>query len=180
MFSSLTQDFSSGLASDSSNVVDVSQSFQTSHRSFSHVAGVVGTQGLGSDVLDTSSLNDCTDSAAGDNAGTFGGGFEENAACAELTNDVMGNGSTLQCDAEHILLCVLEAFADCIRNLSRLAHAEADLAIAVADNNESSEFHDTAAFYGFGYAVDCDNLFLQFLLGFVFKSSQSKPSSVRN
>ena len=50
----------------------------------------------------------------------------------------------------------------------------------VTDNNESSEFHDTAAFYGFGYAVDCDNLFLQFLLGFVFKSSQSKPSSVRN
>ena len=62
----------------------------------------------------------------------------------------MGNGGTLEGDLDHVLLCVSNALEDCFGNFSSLAEAVAHGALAVADNNQSGELHNTAALDGFG------------------------------
>ena len=63
-------------------------------------------------------------------------------------------------DAVQILLGGLAAFADRLGNLGRLAKAEPNDAVAVAHDDQSGEFHHTAALNGFGYTVDGNNLLL--------------------
>ena len=58
-----------GFAAYSSYLSCVAQALQAFHRCGNNVLRVVGTQALGTDVLDAGSLNYCTNSAAGDNAG---------------------------------------------------------------------------------------------------------------
>ena len=53
-----------------------------------------------------------------------------------------------------VLLGVLDALADSVRNLGSLAEAEADGALAVAYNDQSGELEDTAALNGLGNAVE--------------------------
>ena len=62
----------------------------------------------------------------------------------------------LQGNLDQILLGVLNALADRVRNFAGLADAEADGAVAVADDDQRGKLEDTAAFYGFGNTVDGD------------------------
>lgn len=154
MFSSLTQDFSSGLASDSSNVVDVSQSFQTSHRSFSHVAGVVGTQGLCSYVLYSGCLYYGTNRAACDNSGTGGCGSHQHSACSVRAYYLVGNGCALEGYLDKVLLGVCYSFSYCVGNFSRLSDTESDSSVLVAYYNQRGKLHYASALNSLGYAVN--------------------------
>ena len=60
-----------------------------------------------------------------------------------------------------IFLGVLNPLADRVRNLGGLANAEADGAVAVADDDQRGKFEDTAALNRFGYAVNGNDLLLQ-------------------
>ena len=60
-----------------------------------------------------------------------------------------------------VLLSVLNALADRVRNFAGLADAKAYDAVAVTDNNQSGKLKDTAAFNGLGNAVDSNYALLQ-------------------
>ena len=76
----MLHDFFYALTANSSNLLGGTQGSQASHSSLDHVLGVVGAQALGADVPDANSLHNRTDSAAGDNAGAFGSGLQQNGA----------------------------------------------------------------------------------------------------
>ena len=94
-------------------------------------------------------------------AGTGGCGLQEHAACAEFADDFMRDRGAAQRNLHQVLLCVLDALADRVRNFAGLADAEADNAVAVADDDERCELKDTAAFNGLGNAVDGNYALLQ-------------------
>ena len=58
-----------------------------------------------------------------------------------------------------VLLGVLDALADSVRNLGSLTEAEADGTLAVAYNDQSCELEDSAALDGLGNAVERLRLF---------------------
>ncbi|VXC42430.1 conserved hypothetical protein [Oceanicaulis sp. 350] len=69
--------------------------------------------------------------------------------------------------AHHHLLGFFGRLADGFRHFTRLALSEADAALLVADHRESGELEVTAAFHGFGDAVDLDQLVDQFRFGVI-------------
>ena len=60
---------------------------------------------------------------------------------------------------------IFSALADRFGDLSSLAHAVTDYAIAVADNDQSRKLHNAAALNGFAYAVDSNDLFRKLIFG---------------
>ena len=129
----------------------------------------VGTQALGTDILDTGSFHDDTHGAAGDHAGTGSGGLHQHAACTGLADDLVGNGAAGQGNGDHVLLGILDALADGLGHLGGLTQAKADLALAVAHHHQGGELHDTTTLNGLGYAVGSD-YFLNVLALLSFKS----------
>ena len=69
---------------------------------------------------------------------------------------VLGDGHV-----EHVLLGVLDALGNGQGHLGGLAHAEADVALAVTDGNEGDEGHAAAALDGLGDTVDEDDALLK-------------------
>ena len=120
--------------------------------------------GLESAEVMTCHLDDCTNRAACDNAGTLGSRTHQNCACTELTSNLVGNCGSLEGDLVKILLSVLETLADSVRNFVGFAHAEAYNAVAVADNYQSGELHDTSALNGLGNAVYSNNFLVELVI----------------
>ncbi len=139
--------------------------------------GIVGTQSLGTDILDADRLHHRTNRAAGDNAGTGCGRLHQDAACAVLADDLMRNGSAAQRNLDQVLLGVLDALADSVRNFAGLTDAEADGAVAVADDDQSGKLEDTAALYGLRYTVDGNYTLLQFQCAGASNLAKSIPPS---
>lgn len=123
---------------------------QTLERRLYHVRGVVRAQTLGADILDPRQLHHGTDSAAGNNAGTFGGGLQQDLAGAENARDLVRNGVSLQGNGDHILLSVFNSLADRVGNLRRLPETVADSAVAVAHHHNGGEAGDPSALHGLG------------------------------
>ena len=67
---SLTNDVCYVLTTDTGNFLRTAQALQAGEGCGNHVLGVVGTQALSTDVLDTGSLHDSTDRTTGDDTGT--------------------------------------------------------------------------------------------------------------
>ena len=153
-----------GFAAYSSYLSCVAQALQAFHRCGNNVLRVVGTQALGTDVLDAGSLNYCTNSAAGDNAGTGSSRLEQNAACTELADNLVRDGGALQRNLNEVLLGVLDALADSVRNLGSLTEAETNSTLAVAYNDQSCELEDSAALKALGNAVDRYNVLGELVL----------------
>ena len=82
---------------------------------------------------------------------------------------------------EHILLGIFDALLDSDRHFLRLAHANADMAFAVADDNESRQTEAAAALDDLGNAVDVDHALLKLrnggLLLFFFARSHIQTLS---
>ena len=75
----------------------------------------------------------------------------------------MRNGAFLgQRNLEHVLLGVLDALADSDGHLGRLAHADTDVAVAIADDDERGQAEATAALDDLGNAVDVNNALFEF------------------
>ncbi len=69
----------------------------------------------------------------------------------------MRNGSTAQVNPNKILLCILNALTDCIRNFAGLTQTETDNRVYGAYNSECLELHDTAALNVLAEKVNGDN-----------------------
>ena len=62
---------------------------------------------------------------------------------------------------EHILLGIFDALLDSDRHFLRLAHANADVALVVANDDESDEAHATTTLDGLRHAVDVNDALLE-------------------
>src|SRR6185437_15424906 len=97
------------------------------------------------DVVDARELEHRADTAAGDDAGALGGGLEEDLAGAELAGHGVGDRRAVLRHAEEVLLRALDALLDRERDLVRLAVADADHVLLVADDDERREREAPAA-----------------------------------
>ena len=86
-----------------------------------------------------------------------------------VTKSRLAPRSNQMCIRDRIFLCVVNALADCIRNLAGLANAKADCSLAVANDYERGELKDTAAFYGFGNTVDGDYVLFELSLIHIYR-----------
>ena len=77
---------------------------------------------------------------------------------AVVAEDRVRDGRAAHGDRDHVLLGDLDPLLDGGRNFLRLARAEADAALAVADDDERAEAEVLAALDDLGDAVDVDDL----------------------
>src|SRR5262249_54865624 len=102
--------------------------------------------------------------AAGNESSAFWCRLQQDAARAELPDDLVGNRRTLQRHLDEALLRRLDPLLDRRRHFLRLADAEADHAVAVADHHQRTEAQVLATLDDFGDAVDRDDRVLDFKL----------------
>lgn len=128
-----------------------------------HVVGVCGPLRLGHDVLDAHGFKNGTHRTACDDTGTGGSRPEHHFASAEVAFDIVVQGPAFpKGNADHLTLGGFRRLTDGFRNLASLTVTEADLAFAVADNDESGKGEPTATLDDLGDAVDTDELVDQF------------------
>src|SRR5665213_1334769 len=137
-----------------------------------HVVGIGRTHRLGDHVLHAQGLEDRAHRAAGDDAGAGRGGAHHDLAGppAALAVVVQGAGFA-QRHADHGLLGFLGGLADGLGHFARLAVAETDPALLIADQHQGGEGETPAALHRGRDAVDVHQLFddvaIAALLGFV-------------
>jgi hypothetical protein len=110
-----------------------------------HIAGIVRTQRLGTDIFDTTRLNHRTHGPPAITP-VPGAPVEQHDARAVFADNFMRNGCAFERNLHQILLRVLDSLAECIRDFARFSQPETDSAVAVADNYKSRKFEDTTAF----------------------------------
>ena len=103
----------------------------------------------------------------------FGFQMQQNTAGAVSTEHLVRNRGTVQRNLNHVFLCVFDSLADGIRNFAGFSDTKADIAVAVADNNQRGKFKDAAALNRFGNAVNGNNALFHFSCGSVITSRQS-------
>src|SRR4051794_37493455 len=118
---------------------------QAVERRLDHVVRVPRALALGQDVADAHRLENRADAAARDDAGAFAGRLEQHFARAEVTEHLVRDGVAGERNLEEVLLRLLAALADRFRHFVRLAEAGADVALAVADDDERGEREPPAA-----------------------------------
>jgi hypothetical protein len=116
---------------------------------------------LGQDVADAGRLEDGADRATGDDAGALAGGLEQDAAGAVDDLDLVGDRRPDHRDLDQVLLRVLDALADRLRDLAGLAEPDPDVARAVTDDDDRAEAEPPAALDDLGDSVDLDDALLE-------------------
>src|SRR6185295_12872332 len=114
-------------------------------------------EALGEHVADAGELEHGTHAAAGDDAGSLGGGPDEHPRGVEAAEDLVGHRRAVLRHREQVLLRVVDGLGDRERNLARLAVADADAVDFVADHDERREREATAALDDLGDTVDLDH-----------------------
>ncbi len=130
---------------------------------------IVGADGLGQHVAHAHGFHHGAHGAAGDDAGTFRGGFEHDAARAEATQHLIRQGSFDQGHLHAVFTRALGGLAQGFGHFLGLAQAEAHAALAVAHHHQGAEAETATALDHFGHTVEGNDLFdfTQFvLLGF--------------
>src|SRR5699024_883315 len=118
------------------------------------VEGIIGAERLRQDVLDTSTLKNWTSSATSDNTGTRSCRLHHNdAGCVAALNWV-GDGAANHWNAEEVLASLFCTLLDCSRYFLSLAVANANHALAVANDDQCGERHVASTLHGLGDAVD--------------------------
>src|SRR5690606_35338001 len=113
-------------------------------------------------VLDTQALEHGTHRTTGDDTGTLRSRAQEHLTGTPAAIHVMMQRAAFaQRHAHHRLLRSSGRLRDGFRHFASLAMAEADTALAIADNDESCKAEALTALYGVGNAVDVDQLFNQ-------------------
>src|SRR6185295_16013903 len=126
-----------------------------------HVDRVRRAVGLGQDVADAGRLDDGADRATGDDARTLRGRLQHDARGREDLADLVGDRRPDHRDPDQVLLRVLHALADGLGHLAGLAEPGADVARAVADDDDRGEAEAPAALDDLRHAVDLDDALLE-------------------
>ena len=80
----------------------------------------------------------------------------------------MRNGAVKNWNLEELLLRIFNSLGDCLWNFLRLAVADADCSLLIANNDESCEGETTSALNNLRYAVDEDNALCVWALLFLW------------
>ena len=114
-------------------------------------------------VADADSFDNGTDRTAGNNARSFEGRFQEDAARPEVSEHFMRNGASVKGNREQVLLGLLAALANRLRHFVGLAKADANAALAVTNDNLRGERKPATALNDFCAAVDMNHAVSQLL-----------------
>src|SRR4051812_30493651 len=109
---------------------------------------------LRENVVDAGAFEDGPDRSAGDDAGTRTGGLQEYDARGVLTLHFVRDRRADAWHGEEGLLRLFNTLGDRGGNLFCLAVADADLTVAVTDDDESGEGEPPATLHDLGHAVD--------------------------
>src|SRR3978361_694472 len=132
-----------------------------------HVVGVRRADRLRHHVLDAEGFEHRAHRAAGDDAGTRRGGAQIDAASAVAAGDiVMQRAAFAQCDAGQVALRRLGRLADRFRHFARLATAESDPDLLVADHDQSRKAEALAALDDLRHTIDVDELVNELAVAF--------------
>ena len=118
-------------------------------------------QRLRQHVLNSRNLHHGAHRTAGDHACSFRRGLQQNLARAIGTQHLMRDGGTLEVQLHHILLGLLDRFADGHGNFASLAHAESSVTALIAHDDERRKTEILAALHNFRDAVDRNHLIFQ-------------------
>src|SRR5688572_17339086 len=117
-------------------------------RSANHVVRVRRTGRLRNDVMHAERFENSAHRTTGDDAGTSLGGAQQDLAGAMAAMDVMmKRAARAQRNEDQFALGSFGCLADGFRHFARLAMTEANAALLVADDDESSKAETTAALY---------------------------------
>ncbi len=103
--------------------------------------------------------------AAGDHAGTGRGRLQQDARGVVLADDRVRDGVAGERDGEDVLLRLLHALLDRGGHFLRLAVAEPDVALTVADDHERGEGEPPTALDDLGDSVDGDDSLFELAFG---------------
>ena len=152
---------SSSLPRSAEHVARLAQLHQPLERRAHHVVMVRRADRLGQHVLDAARLDDRADRAAGDDAGAVRRRLQQHLPGAEAPEHRVRHRRPLERHADQRLLRRLDALLDRRGHFLRLADAEADHAVAVADDDQRAEAQVLAALDDLGDAADVDDRVLQ-------------------
>src|SRR5699024_3915538 len=150
-------DLFQGLATTCGNLFRADQLLQAVHGCADDVEGIIRAERLRQDVLDASALKHWTCSATSNNTGTRCGRLHHNDASCVATLDWVGDGAADHRNAEEVLASFLCTLLDSSRYFLSLAVANANHALAVANDDQCGERHVASTLDGLGDAVDGDN-----------------------
>src|SRR5829696_6232489 len=146
-----------GQAAAGRDLLGADEVLQRLHRGVHDVDRVRRPEALGEHVVDARALEDGAHRATGDDTGTGAGRLEQHDTGRRLTLHRVRDGAR---DARHgveVLLGLLDALGDRRGHLLGLAVADADLAVAVADDHQGGEAEAPSALDDLGHAVDGDH-----------------------
>src|ERR1700681_1613683 len=124
-----------------------------------HVVGVRGTDRLRHHILDAERLEHRAHRTAGDDAGTRRRRAQVNPARAVTAGDiVMQCAAFAQRHARRVALCRFRRLADRFRDFARLAVAETDPALLIADHDQCRKAEALAALDDLRHTIDVDEL----------------------
>ncbi len=112
-------------------------------------------------VADAAELEHGANATAGDDAGSLGGGAQDDVTGAEAADRAVRKRLPVLGHADQVLTGVLDGLLDRERNLAGLAVADPDHVVLVADGDEGREGEATAALDDLRDAVDLDHALLQ-------------------
>ena len=120
--------------------------------------------------MDAGRLEDLPGRAAGDHTGTGSRGLEHHPRRVVLAHHLVRDGGAGERDREQVLLGLFHALLDRGRDFLRLAVAETDVAVPVADHHERGEREPPAALDDLRDSVDGDDSLVELTFGHEFLS----------
>src|SRR5687767_13848563 len=162
-----TQRFgSNGNTAAAINLIAQAELLQSVQRGFNDIRRVFRTERFAQDILHASRLEHGANGLAGDDTGSRRRRAQQNVSTAIAGNDLVGNGAVFQGDRNHLGLGDFATFADSIGDFTCLAETDADAALLVANNDESTEAETATTFDDLGGAINKHNLLAQFRSAF--------------
>src|SRR6478672_982875 len=145
----------------SHDLLRISELRETVQRCAHCVERIPPSQRFGNNVVGAHKIPAGSHGSAGDDAGPFDGGLQEDVFAAKQAMDLVWNGSRLEWNMDEILLCLLHSFRDGDRYFRGLALTDADPPLSVTHHDERAEIEALTAFDDFGDTVDEHDLILE-------------------
>src|SRR5690606_25157176 len=103
-----------------------------------------------------------THGATGDHAGTGRGGLQQHNRTPTARGDRVRDGRIAQRDGSHVAAGTVRRLADRVRDATRLADADSNPAIVVADDHDCAEGEAAATLHNFGDAGNVNYALIEF------------------